>query len=338
MGSFIKPEIYEYPSEIYNEWEVLEIYRIQFPEIVQEYESVVRKTFLNPKGYSKIVQEKSEIFDSELKKIIETYNEKKLSFEELIELSKQLHYTYAFNFWIISYAYNEGPIINVYTNLIENLLKKIYFNQNDVLKAKELFLRTDYIIFYHKILLDSIVIADMLNQIHEVSLDLQKARMHFMQPKNVIFDEILLKLKNSEEDLAKKLLKKLDRHLKKNNLAPIYNLFNQAIDYYEKNKILDLELKDIGLRVNLILNLAKEQLSEEDYNTLVNLYFLIKEMLKAKDETYGRKDPELFAFWNMLVDEIILLAEEKFKIKVDKERSNLLIPWILYDYFERKSN
>ena len=64
---------------------------------------------------------------------------------------------------------------------------------------------------------------------------------------------------------------------------------------------------------------------------LSDLYLLIKEMLRAKDETFGRKDLELFDFWDKLTYQIISLAEDEAKIKMEfnKERSNLLIPWVL---------
>lgn len=332
-GLFMKPNFFQYPKKMYNEWEVLEIYKEKFPEIVEEYESIARNTYCNPSEYKQLVEKKAEKFDENMKTLTREFESKELNLTNLLKISFDLHYNYAMNFWIISYAFNEGPLSEHYIELIGELLKKIYKNETSFINAREDFIKTDYPTFYHKILLDSVELTDLLNKIPSIQGDLNNARELSPVLRNEVYNKIIDNLKNSGLEESKRILKKWDKHLRKENLFPIYNLLNQSIDNYEKNKLLDKELKDTDFRINETFILAKKSLNKEDYGKLEGAYLLIKEMLRAKDDIFGRKDLELFAFWNKLTYKIISLAENEAKIKIEfnKERSNLIIPWILED-------
>ena len=81
--------------------------------------------------------------------------------------------------------------------------------------------------------------------------------------------------------------------------------FNQGLDYYQENLELKQDLAQVRKTVKTALKYAQTKLPKNESTKLSNLYFLIKEMLKAKDSVFGRKDLVLFPFWNSLTENII---------------------------------
>jgi hypothetical protein len=323
-------KLFQYPRRIENEWEVLDVYRKKFPGIVKEYERIVRKTYCNPVEYRKTVDKKVKVFDRLLSSHAKKFRQIEPTFSNLLKLAVEVHRNYAFNFWVISYAINEGPLAQHYVKLIEDLLSKLYPQKEKFFSVRDAFIRTDYDIFYHKILVDSIEIADLLKKIPDVSGDLVKAKSLSPESREKIYDRIVARLFKVNTQPAQRILKIWERHLKKKNLTPVYNMLNQGLDNYEENLKSKKDLIEVGKIIKKTLKYGEKNLSKDDSKKLKNLYFLIKEMLQAKDFTFGRRDPKLFAFWDPLTVKIVDLAEKELGIKLqEKEKIFLTIPWAL---------
>lgn len=322
--------LFKYPKEIYNEGEVLTIYRKQFPDLVNEYESVAKKTYCNPNEYKKIVKDKSKRFDSLLDDLIKRYKTIPHSLENLIEIDKALHKNYAFNFWLISYAIGDGPLAFHYVELLELSLKKLYINdKNRFLLAKKALLKTDFEIFYHKILMTSMKLVDLLHKDKKYREFLNKAKEERVENRKFIYDKLIshLRLSNDTDQWMRHLL---ERH--GNNKTPLYHLFNQGIDYYSKNKKLKKEFGQTKKIIQDTLKDADKKLDSEESRKIRKLYSLIKAMLTAKDFIFGRKDLKLYSFWKPLTTEIIGLYNKKYNSDILEEgRSFLLLPWALAD-------
>ncbi|MDP2638636.1 MAG: hypothetical protein Q8P06_00475 [Candidatus Azambacteria bacterium] len=319
--------LFTYPKAIYNEQELLGVYRIKFPQIVRQYEVLAKKTYCNPAIYKKIVKEKSKKFDTQLRKIIREYEGSRGNFSDLIKISIALHKNYAFNFWLISYVIGEGPIVLHYVNLLENILKKLYSdNDEKFLAVKAAFLKTDFEIFYHKILMDSIKMIDFLNKQNSIKKLLGAAKKLPTERRIPIYNKIISELKRSKETNPW-VLHILEWHNK--NTAPIYNMFNQGIDYYKENLELKSQLEETSEIIKQTFRFAKKKLNKKDFDQLKKLYNLIREMIIAKDFIFGRKDIKLFYFWKTLNQKLIDALQKEFgkKISLDINRGFLVMPW-----------
>ncbi|MDP3994488.1 MAG: hypothetical protein Q8P91_01500, partial [bacterium] len=286
----MKSSIFQYPSFLYSEGEVLDIYKRKFPKIVQEYQDLVEKTYLNPQAFKKEVEERVLVFDRLFSDLAKRFENEEHSLSNLLKLDFELHRNYAFHFWLISYAIHEGPLVDHYLKILAEILKKLYPKEEDFRRIKEAFLRTDYDIFYHKILVDSVSIADLLKEIGGVQDDLSEAKNLKPEERIGIYNGIIEKIENLDKEPAKKLLKMWERHLKSKNLTPIYNMLNQGLDYYQENLEQKKSLGEVGKIVQKTLLLAKEKLPKNEAEELENLYLLTREMLEAKDYTLGRRD------------------------------------------------
>jgi len=326
--------LFTYPKIIYNEQELLGIYKAKFPKIVREYEILVNKTYCNPAAYRKIIKEKSKSFDSQFRKIIKEYENSDKNFSNLIKISIALHKNYAFNFWLISYALGEGPIVLHYVKLLEDILKKLYSNDSEkFLTVKAAFLKTDFEIFYHKILMDSLRMIDSLNKMDSIKKLLDAVKKLSAEKRILIYNKIISKLRQLKETDSW-VLHILERHNK--NTTPIYNMFNQGIDYYEENLDLKFQLKETSKTIKQTFNFAKKKLNKKDFGQLEKLYGLIREMIIAKDFVFGRKDIKLFYFWKTLNQKLVSILQKKSgkKVSIDINRGFLVMPWTLNQFIK----
>ncbi len=326
--------VFKYPRKIYNEGEVLGVYKKVFPGIVQEYEEVIGKTYCNPNEYRKLVDKKAKEFDILLDGVIKSFQTSPHTLENLIQIDKALHRNYAFNFWLLSYAMGEGPLAFHYVEQIEKLLKKVYPNEEGkYASARNAFIQTDFEIFYHKILVESIKLKDFLNKNPFFAGKLKEAKKLSPKKREVVYDQIISILKKSKQTNAK-TSHLLERHW--NNKAPLYNLFNQGLDFYQENMLQKRKLEQISRTVRQTLILAKERLGIQKGKKLEDLYLSVKEIIRARDFVFGRKDPKLFKFWNPLTEEIVKLSKKKYGICLDeKEKKFLATPWFLGKHLPR---
>jgi hypothetical protein len=333
----MKPDhkILQYPRTIYNENEILNIYKKYFPLIINEYQSIVRKTYCNPREYKKIVQKKAKIFDTVLDKTIKQFQSCPKNLENLVRIGVLHHKNYAFNFWLISYAMGEGPLVMHYLKLVEKILKNLYSDNNaEYEKTRQAFLKTDFQIFYHKILITSLDLIDLLKKIPSINKKLQTAKNLSYKERIPVYNQIVRQI-NRSKNTHPKISKIFSRH--KNNKTPIYNLLNQGIDYYQENILLANQLKQTKRIINHTLRLAEKKLSLKESKKLKNLYFLIREMIIAKDFTFGRRDIKLFKFWHQLTAKIYRLAKKELNFYLnDENRSFLLLPWKLEKFLPKK--
>jgi hypothetical protein len=91
----MNPKIFQFPKRIFNEGEVLNIYKKQFPEIIKEYEKIVKITYFNPKKYKEIVLAKSKEFDKNFDLLLKEYQFMKKDLESLIDFDIKMHKNYA---------------------------------------------------------------------------------------------------------------------------------------------------------------------------------------------------------------------------------------------------
>ena len=321
--------LFTYPKAIYNEQELLGVYKREFPQIVRQYEILAKRTYCNPTVYKKIVKEKSKKFDANLEKIMREYKNSRGNFSDLIKISSALHKNYAFNFWLISYALGEGPIVLHYVKLLESILKKLYPDNNEkFLTVKATLLKTDFEIFYHKILMDAVRMIDLLNKKDPIKKLLDIAKKLPIKKRISIYSKIISELKRSKKT-DPWILHIFEWHSK--NATPIYNMFNQGIDYYKENLDLKFQLKETSKIIKQTFRFAKKKLNGRDFDQLKKLYNLIREMIIAKDFVFGRKDIKLFYFWKTLNQKIINVLQKNFgkKISLDITRGFLLMPWTL---------
>ena len=274
---------FSYPKQLYNEGDVLDIYKKKFPFIVKEYKSITKKTYYRPLVYRQIVQKKANLFDKLLKSQIKKYHQMKRTLTNLLSLDVEVHHNYAFNFWLISYAIGDGPLALHYVQMIEKILKKLYSKKEEFIPIRDAFIRTDFEIFYHKILMDSIEIIDLLKQIPVVWKKLSPAKKLSLKSRQAIYNQIIAILKRikSKNNFADKILKIWRHHLARKNMTPIYNMLNQGLDYYQENLQLKQDLAQVRKTVAATLKYTQTKLSKNESTQLSNLYLLIKEMLKA---------------------------------------------------------
>ncbi|MFH1188208.1 MAG: hypothetical protein V1688_05150 [bacterium] len=330
----VPKNLFTYPKTIYNEQELLDVYRIKFPQIVRQYEILVKKTYCNPATYKKIVKEKSKKFDSQFRNIIAEYRNSSGSFSDLIKISFTLHKNYAFNFWLISYALGEGPIVLHYVKLLESILKKMYPDNNEkFLMVKAAFLKTDFEIFYHKILMDAVKMINLLNKQDSIKKLLDTTKKLSIKKRIPIYNKIISELKQSKGTNTW-ILHIFERHNK--NTTPIYNMFNQGIDYYKENLDLKFQLKETSKIIKQTFKFAENKLNKKDYSQLKNLYGLIREMIIAKDFVFGRKDIKLFYFWKNLNQKLLNALQKKSgkKVSIDINRGFLVMPWTLEKFIQ----
>ena len=323
-------KIFQYPKEIFNEGIVLNIYRKQFPEIVKEYERIVRNTYLNPSKYKEEVLKKSKEFDKNFGVLFRKYKLIKKDLESLIKFDIEMHRNYAFNFWLISYAINDGPVAFYYAGEIKKLIRKLFPNKQQALLISNLFLRTDYEIFYHKIIRTSVEMFDFLSKSAELKELLETAKKGKNRIK--IWNKILniLRKKRENKKFLERFHKKWQWILSLEDKTMFYTIMNEAIDNYDENVKKVKELKEIRNTIQEVLGLAKKKLSQNESQKLKNLYFLIRYMLWAKDSVFGKKDLKLLPFWFSLTKKIISKFEKKYEVKVSPQDSSfLLIPWSL---------
>lgn len=329
---------FSYPKKLYNEGELLDIYKSKFPRVVAEYEKVARKTYCNPKAFREETLKRVVFFDRDLDKLIKRYSSQEKNLKDLIKIGISMHQNYAFNFWLISYAMIESPLSQHYVELLEELLHKLYPKEKEFEKIRDVFIRTDFDIFYHKIMADSVYVAKKLSKISEIWKKLERCKKLSREKREQIFEEIVADLRKlkSESRFAKDAMGVLAFYIRQakhiGNPALVYNIFHQAIDSFEENKKAVEELNKVGRQIKDTLKLAEEKLQKREVKKLRNLYLIIKEMLRAKDSTFGRRDPKMIGFWVPLTKKIIDLAEKELKIKTPpSEKSFLLIPWTLED-------
>jgi len=315
--------VFKYPRKIYNEGEVLGVYKKEFPDIVREYEEAVKKTYCNPCEFRKLVDKKAKKFDQIFDELVREFQDSSHTLENLINTDIALHKNYASNFWFVSYLMGEGPLAFHYVEQVEEMLKKVYPHEKEkYLLARNALVQTDFGIFYHQILMDSIKLLDLLNKDSFLAGKLKDAKELSPKEREKLYDKIISILKKSKQTDAW-IHHLLERHW--NNRAPLYNLLNQGLDFYQENILQKNKLKDISCVIRQTLALAKKKLGNQEGEKLKNVYLVISEIIRARDLIFGRKDPKLFKFWNPLTDEIIKLSGKSF----DGEKKFLLVPWFL---------
>ena len=328
---FMNPKIFQFPKRIFNEGEVLNIYKKQFPEIIKEYEKIVKITYFNPKKYKEIVLAKSKEFDKNFNLLLKEYQFMKKDLESLIDFDIKMHKNYALNFWLISYAINEGPVAMYYSKEIERILKKLFLRKEERIQMRDLLLKTDYEIFYHKIIRTSIELFEFLSKFSEFKKLLEMAKKK--KSKERIWDRIFSELKKESNIPLKQFHKNWQWVLNLENKNIFYTIMDEAIENYEENLKIVEELEKDKRKIKKLLNLAQRKLPLKEAQRLKNSYLLIKYMLWAKDSEFGKKDLKLLPFWSSLTKEIISKFEEKYKVKIPPEKSSFLsIPWFLEKY------
>ncbi len=151
---------------------------------------------------------------------------------------------------------------------------------------------------------------DLLNKMDSIKKLLDAVKKLSAEKRILIYNKIISKLRQSKETDSW-VLHILERHNK--NTTPIYNMFNQGIDYYEENLDLKFQLKETSKRIKQTFKFAKKKLNNKDFNQLKNAYNLIKEMIIAKDFVFGRKDIKLFYFVILIHLEIISILYKNKK-------------------------
>jgi len=325
---FMDSKIFQYPKEIFNEGVVLNIYKKQFPEILKEYKRIVKYTYLNPSKYKEKVLKKSKEFDKNFEALFQKYKFIKKDLENLIKFDIEMHKNYAFNFWLISYAMNDGPIAFYYIEEIKKLIRKLFPDKKEALVINNFFLRTDYEIFYHKIIRTSVEMFNFLSRFPELKELLEIAKKKRNRRK--VWDTILntLKKKEGNKKFLKQLYEKWRWILNLENKTIFYTIMNEAIDNYEENVKKVKELEETRKTIEEVLKVANKKLSQKEAENLKKLYLLIKYMLWAKDSVFGKKDLKLLPFWFKLTKDIVRKWEEKYKVKISLEDSSfLVVPW-----------
>ncbi len=328
-----KSQILKYPKEIFNEGIVLNIYKKEFPGIVREYERVVKYTYLNPLRYKEVVLKKSKIFDKNFNALLKKYSALKKDLETLIKFDIEMHKNYAFNFWLISYAINEGPLAFYYTQEVERLLKKLFSNEEKVLETKAIFLRTDYEVFYHKIIKTSVEMFDFLNRFPAMRRLFKKAKNK--KDRRKVWDQIIeiLEKKHTTKRFLEKFYKEWQWVFNLEDRTIFYTIMNEAVDNYEEDVKKIRELREVKKTIQKVLRLADEKLGGKEAKKLKRLYLLIKYMLWAKDSVFGKKDLKLLPFWFSLTKEIVRKFEKTYNCEIEEQDSSfLLIPWSLRKY------
>jgi hypothetical protein len=330
-GLFMSPKIFQFPKRIFNEDEVLNIYKKQFPEIIKEYEKVVKSTYFNPKEYKEIVLVKSKEFDRNFNCLLREYEFMKKDLESLIDFDIKMHKNYALNFWLISYAVNEGPVATYYSKEIERILKKLFPRKRERIQMKDLLLKTDYEIFYHKLIRTSVELFEFLGKFSEFRKLLEMAKKK--KSRERIWDRVFSKLKEVNKCFLEQFRKNWQWVLNLENKNIFYTIMDEAVENYEENLKIVEKLKKDKRKIRKLLNLAYRKLPSNEAKRLKNSYLLIKYMLWAKDSEFGKKDLKLIPFWSSLTKEIISKFEKKYKVKIPPEKSSfLLIPWTLENY------
>jgi hypothetical protein len=330
-GLFMNPKIFQFPKRIFNEDEVLNIYKKQFPEIVKEYENVVKSTYFNPEKYKEIVFVKSKEFDRNFNHLLKEYQFIKKDLENLIEFDIKMHKNYALNFWLISYAINEGPVAMYYSKEIERILKKLFPRKEERIQMRDLLLKTDYEIFYYKIIRTSVELFEFLSKFSKFKKLFEAAKKK--KSRKRVWNRIFSELKKESNIPLKQFHKNWQWVLNLENKNIFYTIMDEAIENYEENLKIVEKLKEDKRKIKELLNLARRRLPLKEALRLKNSYLLIKYMLWAKDSEFGKKDLKLLPFWSSLTKEIISKFEEKHKVKIPPEKSSFLwIPWVLENY------
>lgn len=315
-----------FPKEIYSEGQLLPIYRSKFPWIVKDYQKLATAIYRNPSCYEEVAQTRATALRETVNKLSARFRAHKSELEELLKICLELQRAYAHTNWLICYALNEGPMSDYYIARLKELVGKLYLDKEEQAQVVSILLRTDYQIFYQKILADSVSIRDLIRK----SPDLEPLAFQIKDSKKKdrpkLYGQLLKQIESRHEDIQRILKLYYENAKMHKSNKPLYNLLDEAIFNYQQNLAQLRKSIQVKRQIREILKNAEEKRIAE----LKEVYTLLRSMIKASDSTFGRVHLKLYPFWRELINRIVYLAEKRLRRKLSPEEGSWdYLPWSL---------
>lgn len=314
---------FDFPKFIPNDLEgFMFFYPRKFPSIINFYTENVQKYLRNSEGFIKFCQQSYLELKAGFDKIKSDYDKQKnKNLDFLLEIDCRLHKLYAFRFWTINYLFADGPMHELYVDVLKELSPSLYDQDEDVenyernvLLAQRNLLQSDYADLYLQNALNGVEFIGLLQSNTKTSLLLGEI-IQMLEDKKIENKEIYQKLdpfidqiNKGGDVLHKKLYTLLEIPILQANFRhtrePIYHMIIHSIEFKNENIKLQDRYKGMKVIIDDLLNLAKQRFSNQDYLNFKNSYYMARNLSISKD-ILGNIDPVLLPFWlNLLQKEI----------------------------------
>lgn len=318
----MKPNL-EFPASIPNDIEGYMVYfPKKFPLLLEQYEKLVAKYWDKPKEldeYCKGLIDELWTGYGRIKKDFQKTPKEKRTLKFLINIDERLQKLNCYRFWIVNYALCEGPLNNYFIEELQKYVHELVENEDEDTETEErekllrLLLKGDYKDLYVINALGGLHIYKSLKECtatQELCAELEN-KIGSVEDKELykIVDKILEKTSREKNNSQ---LEKFFRHMKepldcssvKGDLSVVYVTIIQAIEFNNKNVLLQKEYRNIKNTLKEVFRRAEDKLSKEDFKKFILAYTMLMKFKKFKDD-FGEIDSDWLPLWlSQLIPEL----------------------------------
>lgn len=327
MDTFMKIEtIKKFPHSLPNDEEsLIRVYPYKFPPINKYFEKQAEKFFNDPRGYTKYTYWAQEEMFAGFEVIKDTYeqgDQDDLAF--LVDIDQQLSKLFCYRFWPVNYLFADGmwheyfvENLKAFVRQFVDITDDIEDYEEQVLIVERDLMQTEYADLYLQQALGGIEIVNLLSKDNKVGKmfvnalenhdkmskkELEKIwekvgkyviSLREKAPKKIVYSK---PAKTKEESIAREFLVPIGQVSMRGSMAPLYAFLTHVVEFNEENKALLRRHEDMKDRIKMWFDMAKANLSKEDYKFFERCYQQSRNLSIAKD-TMGEIDPFYLPFW-----------------------------------------
>lgn len=314
MKISLDDHLLKFPRYLPNDLEGLIFYYPEkFPLIIPEFEEIAPQIAGNPEAFREYGDKSKDELWAAFEKIKKDYeNGDQSNLEFLLEIDERFSKIYCFRFWIVNYLFPDGPIHDYLVDNLKNLIRKFIditediedFEQRVVRIQRDL-LQSDYADLYLQQALDGVKAVELLEGNHKIAEKLPAVTKLIDEHShsntdeiNGIWQEVYEIIKNDEDAgaLRETMAVPLRQVEMRNSMLPLYNMLTHAIEFREQNQQLTKRHSGMQDTINKYKELAKQQLSEEEYQLFEFCYEQARNFSMYKD-VMGAIDEVLLPLW-----------------------------------------
>ncbi|MCX6811981.1 MAG: hypothetical protein NT039_04835 [Candidatus Berkelbacteria bacterium] len=328
----IDEKFLKFPQTLPNDLEAFMVfYPNKFPPIISYYEKIAHKIANDPEAYHEYGDWAQKELFAGFEKIEKDYkkgDQNNLAF--LVETDQRLHKLFCYRFWPVNYLFADGPLHDFFVDNLKNLIHKfidvadeVEEFEGKVFSIQRDLLQGDYADLYLRQAIEGVKIIELLEKNQETKKILKEARELIKDSPQQNLDKINLlwgkiaqiiqKEKNNSE-LKKKFDIPLAQAKMRKTMLPFYNMLTHAVEFQKENEQLTKRHKEMGKKIDSIMDMAKGKLLKDDFELFKLSYEQARNFSMYKD-VMGEIDLFILPLWFGLHDKVKKILSKTMKLR-----------------------